>query len=576
MADMAALERALINADAAGDAAGAQVLASEITRMRSEPTKAQPGFVEDIAKSGLSGLAQGGINTFGAGGDVRSLVGRGIDAAGGAIGAAPERVQQFKDMLKTAAGTTLTGRALMAAPTSSDLRSGVESVTGELYKPQTTAGEYAKTIGEFAPGILGGPGSLGARALTNVVAPAIASETAGQLTQGTAGEPWARLAGAVATPFALAGARRAITPNVINQERQAAASVLRSEGVPLTAGQQTGSRTLRYAESELGGGKAADFIERQGQAFTDAAMKRAGGSGLATSDNLKTLNDRLGSDFTNISSRNTLVPDRQFGHDVGATLNRYGKLLEAQQKPIINNISDDLIQRIQANNGVIPGTEYQAIRSDLSLAAKSTTNPALSGAFKGLRNALDKAMERSIAINNPSDLGTWGKLRRQYGNMKVLERAAVGAGEEAGMGIISPARLRSAAATGNRGGFARGDSEFSDLAKAGQAIMTPLPQSGTAPRLRAQNLFAMIPAMMGGTAGAGVGGPLGAAAGVAAGAALPKVAGSILMSKPIQSYLTNQKFAGSSSAKLTDLLPLLLSSSAAREVVLPSSAATKR
>jgi len=576
MADMAALERALINADAAGDAAGAQVLASEITRMRSEPTKAQPGFVEDIAKSGLSGLAQGGINTFGAGGYVRSLVGRGIDAAGGAIGAAPERVQQFKDMLKTAAGTTLTGRALMAAPTSSDLRSGVESVTGELYKPQTTAGEYAKTIGEFAPGILGGPGSLGARALTNVVAPAIISESAGQLAQGTAGEPWARLAGAVATPFALAGARRAITPNVINQERQAAASVLRSEGVPLTAGQQTGSRTLRYAESELGGGKAADFIERQGQAFTDAAMKRAGGSGLATSDNLKTLNDRLGSDFTNISSRNTLVPDRQFGQDVGATLNRYGKLLEAQQKPIINNISDDLIQRIQANNGVIPGTEYQAIRSDLSLAAKSTTNPALSGAFNGLRNALDKAMERSIAINNPSDLGTWGKLRRQYGNMKVLERAAVGAGEEAGMGIISPARLRSAAATGNRGGFARGDSEFSDLAKAGQAIMTPLPQSGTAPRLRAQNLFAMIPAMMGGTAGAGVGGPLGAAAGVAAGAALPKVAGSILMSKPIQSYLTNQKFAGSSSAKLTDLLPLLLSSSAAREVVLPSSAATKR
>jgi hypothetical protein len=351
--------------------------------------------------------------------------------------------------------------------------------------------------------------------------------------------------------------------------------VLQNEGVPLTAGQQTGSRTLRYAESELGGGKAADFIERQNQAFTEAAMKRAGGSGLATSDNLKTLNDRLGSDFSNISARNTLVPDRQFGQDIGQTLNRYGKLLEAQQKPIINNISDDLIVRIQANNGVIPGAEYQAIRSDLSLAAKSTTNPALSGAFKGLRTALDKAMERSIAINNPSDLGKWGELRRQYGNMKVLERAAVGAGEEAGMGIISPARLRTAAATGNRGGFARGDSDFSELAKAGQAIMTPLPQSGTAPRLRVQNLFAMVPAMMGAAAGA-PGGPLGAMFGAAAGAALPKAAGTALMSKPVQSYLTNQRFAGASPASVSDLWPLLLSSSAAREVVLPSSAATKR
>lgn len=575
MADMATLERALVNADAAGDTAGAQVLASEITRLRSEPAQTQPGVMEDVAKSGLSGLAQGGINAFGAGGDVRSLVGRGIDAAGGALGFAPDKVQQFKDMAKTVAGATLTGRALLASPTSTELRRGVESVTGELYKPQTTAGEYARTIGEFAPGILGGPGSIGARALTNVVAPAVLSEAAGQLTQGTAAEPWARLAGAVAAPVGLSGARRALTPNAINPERQAAAAVLQSEGVPLTAGQQTGSRTLRYAESELGGSKAADFIERQNQAFTEAAMKRAGGSGLATSDNLKTLNDRLGSDFSNISSRNTLVPDRQFGQDVGATLNRYGKLLEAQQKPIINNVSDDLIARLQANNGVLPGAEYQAIRSDLSLAAKSTTNPALSGAFKGLRNALDKAMERSIAINNPSDLGKWGELRRQYGNMKVLERAAVGAGEDAGMGIISPARLRTAAAVGNRAGFARGDSDFSELAKAGQAMMTPLPQSGTAPRLRVQNLFTTIPAVLGAAAGA-PGGVFGSVLGAAAGAAAPAAAGRALMSKPIQAYLTNQKFAGKAPASVADLWPLLVSSSAAREAVLPPFAPAKR
>lgn len=575
MADISALERALVNADAAGDTAGAQVLASEITRLRSEPAQAQPGVIEDVAKSGLSGLAQGGINTFGAGGDVRSLVGRGIDAAGGALGFAPDKVQQFKDMAKTVAGATLAGRSLLAAPTSSDLRKGVESVTGELYKPQTTAGEYARTVGEFAPGVLGGPGSIGARALTNVVAPAVLSETAGQLTQGTSAEPWARLAGAVAAPVGLSGARRALTPNVTSPERQAAAAVLQGEGVPLTAGQQTGSRTLRYAESELGGSKAADFIERQNQAFTEAAMKRAGGSGLATSDNLKTLNDRLGSDFSNISSRNTLVPDRQFGQDVGATLNRYGKLLEAQQKPIINNVSDDLIARLQANNGVLPGAEYQAIRSDLSLAAKSTTNPALSGAFKGLRNALDKAMERSIAVNNPSDLGKWGELRRQYGNMKVLERAAVGAGEDAGMGIISPARLRTAAAVGNRGGFARGDSDFSELAKAGQAMMTPLPQSGTAPRLRVQNLFTTIPAVLGAAAGA-PGGVFGSMLGAAAGAAAPAAAGRALMSKPIQAYLTNQKFAGKVPASVADLWPLLVSSSAAREAVLPPFAPTNR
>lgn len=73
----------------------------------------------------------------------------------------------------------------------------------KLYEPKTTAGEYANTIGEFLPGGVGG-GVRGA--IKYAVAPAIVSETAGQATKGTSAEPWARIGGAVATPFAsLAG-----------------------------------------------------------------------------------------------------------------------------------------------------------------------------------------------------------------------------------------------------------------------------------------------------------------------------------------------------------------------------------
>ena len=215
----------------------------------------------------------------------------------------------------------------------------------------------------------------------------------------------------------------------VSPERQAAAAVLQQEGVPVTAGQLSGSKKLRYAEGELGGNRAADITEQQGHAFTDAAMRRAGGNGLATSDNLAALNTRLGQEFEGISARNTMRVDPQFGQDVGQTLNRYGRLLDAQQRPVINRITDDLVDRLQANNGTLPGTEYQAIRSDLSLAARSTNNQTLAGAFRGLRNALDNAMERSI---NPADAGRWGELRRHYGNSKVLERAAVGGGEDAG------------------------------------------------------------------------------------------------------------------------------------------------
>jgi hypothetical protein len=63
------------------------------------------------------------------------------------------------------------------------------------YKPETTVGEYAKTTGEFAAGALGPKQGLATRVGKYVLAPALASETAGQVTEGTDLEPYARAAG---------------------------------------------------------------------------------------------------------------------------------------------------------------------------------------------------------------------------------------------------------------------------------------------------------------------------------------------------------------------------------------------
>jgi hypothetical protein len=77
------------------------------------------------------------------------------------------------------------------------------------YKPETTVGEYAKTVGEFAPGAIGGAEGLGLRALKYAVAPGIASEAAGQLTEGTKMEPYARgVAGLLGMGGATAGLNR--------------------------------------------------------------------------------------------------------------------------------------------------------------------------------------------------------------------------------------------------------------------------------------------------------------------------------------------------------------------------------
>ncbi|MBB5762399.1 hypothetical protein HNR01_002019 [Methylorubrum rhodesianum] len=82
--------------------------------------------------------------------------------------------------------------------------SGVEAVAGKLPKAETVPGQYVGTIAEFIPG----GGKTIATAARNALVPAIASETAGQVTKGTEAEPIARLVGGVAGGAAQAFTRR--------------------------------------------------------------------------------------------------------------------------------------------------------------------------------------------------------------------------------------------------------------------------------------------------------------------------------------------------------------------------------
>lgn len=70
--------------------------------------------------------------------------------------------------------------------------------TGE--SPRTTVGRYAHTVGEFLPGIMAPGQSLARNALLYAALPGVASEAAGQATEGTSAEPYARLAAALAAP----------------------------------------------------------------------------------------------------------------------------------------------------------------------------------------------------------------------------------------------------------------------------------------------------------------------------------------------------------------------------------------
>jgi hypothetical protein len=281
---------------------------------------------------------------------------------------------------------------------------------------------------------------------------------------------------------------KAVAPISADPSRQAAIDILAREGVPVSAGQRTGSKALQYAESFLGdaplaGGQATRFMGDQAEAFTNAAMKRMGASGRATPENVSAASQRIGQSFSDLSARNTLRADIQLGQDLGSALNEYGRILPTEQKKIVGNLASDIVDRIKAGNGTMPGKDYQKIRSRLSRISKNArqNDPDYAEAMRAMRNALDSNMARSIL---PDDAGAWETARRQYGNLKTIEKAASAGGENAAAGLISPAQLRMASSqgAGNRSGYARGEGDFAELARAGSQIMTPLPNSGTAQR----------------------------------------------------------------------------------------------
>src|SRR5260370_325705 len=64
------------------------------------PVVPKVGVGEDIAKSILPDIASAATGALGIGGDAGSLLSSGVDYAGSKLGVAPDKVQQFKDMMK--------------------------------------------------------------------------------------------------------------------------------------------------------------------------------------------------------------------------------------------------------------------------------------------------------------------------------------------------------------------------------------------------------------------------------------------------------------------------------------------
>jgi hypothetical protein len=460
-------------------------------------------------------------------------------------------------------GALRLGAAGINAATGSDIQLPVDAIGGSqsikaaigpAIQPESKDGsnQVIRRVGQEVGASLVPAGAVVARSATPIraaigqAATAAGSGAAAGTAQQLTDNPYVEIAAQIMGGGAVAGAaglgRKAITPFTIDPERQAVNATLAQEGVELTAGQATGNKALKYAESELGGARLEDLTSRQQEQFTRAALSRAGISAdRATPEVMQRAYQSLGAQFDALAARNSIAADPQIVQDLGGAWSEYTALVNPNARaPIVENTIRDIADAIQANGGSISGEAYQSLRSRLGRALNSSADPELTGALRGLQGALDDAMERTLTAANSPDLGAWQQVRGDYHNFMILQNAASGAGEDAAMGIISPAKLRQAATQQNRGGYVRGQGAFSELARAGVAGMSPMPNSGTASRMAVRGMTAGIPGAIGALLGNNVGGGLGAVAGLAAGSVAPKALSAMMLSGPGRRYLTNQ------------------------------------
>jgi len=303
-------------------------------------------------------------------------------------------------------------------------------------------------------------------------------------------------------------------PQTIAQRAgQPAVDTLTGEGVRLSAGGVTGSKGLQGFEDILRhypgvGGRAEDVLKRPHVDFTTAALRRVNPNlpegTLATPEVLTRERAALQNGLNAVRNQTVLYPGQDFANDLQTARAAYDRVqaLGAQRDPNVIRLFDEMERRLQ--QGSVPGDVYQQMRTDLrqlgegALGQGKTRTPT-SDAYFAMRRALDAQMERNVP---PQLAEQWHDLNRRYGNYKTIEDAMTSGGQEANKGFLSPSAL--GAAVRSRGGnaYARNAGpELTDLARAGSAVLRPLPESGTGRQAIAAGLMTTI--------GAGAGGALG-------------------------------------------------------------------
>lgn len=429
------------------------------------------GVGEDVARSGLGGAITGTAAAI----QAPSLIGRGIsgliDRGVKALGFETN----YDEMVRANPPQDLLQQVGEFAPS---IQQAAE------YQPQTLAGEYARTAGEFLPGAALTPGGLIGRLGYGVLAPSVTSETAGQVAGAFGATPGVKTAaeilGAVAGPSLFSLGQRAITPRPgVDPTRIAREQTLARAGVEdITAGQMMGDEALMALED------ATTSSPQQLRQFRDALVRSFGGT---PQDDLgRILVDeraRIGGVMDDVLRNADIPVQAAQASAVDDMLNiseKYAGMTSQGLAPTVRNTPEKIFELAQRadSTGSFPAIQLQNIRSELGevIGSGAASQIDIQAAVE-MQRVIDSLIDAGLrAAGRTDDIARLQTARSQYRDFSAFRRAATRAGEAPLENNVTPNAVASALRAQNPVQYVAGErGGFGDIARAGEQILRPAP-----------------------------------------------------------------------------------------------------
>lgn len=392
----------------------------------SRPQQRRVGQVEDVGRSLVTGLERAPGLVLGMTRDLSDLgdvaIRGGMNLAARVAGRDPLPREQQDAVVRTITGardvfeTQALGPAGIAlnasrrTPSSTEINRVIDSaIPGEQHEPQTVAGEYARTFGEFAPAAAF-PGSLAART-ARVAVPAAGSETGGQIGRpfGPEAETAGRIIGGVGGGVvAEAGIMANQARNVRRTAPTSDAAALETEFAPLTRGERSANPAQRLEEADIRMGVGSDraqnimrtFDGRRARQARDNAMRIVSRGQEPISQDVGEAGIILGDELR--TQRQALRARAQRQYDTAFNM--------ARAEPIPQGLNDLPSGRIAAVADEylieIPGPARQAIQT---LERQINEGGATQANVERARQALNR--ELGAAVNTRNDAAEFAYAR---------------------------------------------------------------------------------------------------------------------------------------------------------------------